>query len=91
MKNRTKALLATLLVGGCSMAYAASYNRVPSATFANASTVCGAIAGNQCYITDCADATCVTGGGTADALSQYNGSAWVLVAPAAAGGAMPGR
>jgi hypothetical protein len=86
MTNRTKALLCTLLAVGCSMAYAASYNRVPSATFANASTVCGAIAGNQCYITDCATPQCLAGGGTEDALSQYNGSAWVVVASAAAGG-----
>lgn len=88
MKNRTKALLATLLAIGCSMAYAASYNRVPSATFANASTVCGAIQGNQCYITDCLTDACVVGGGTIDALSQYSGaaSAWTVVAPASAGG-----
>lgn len=87
MKTRTKALLATLLAVGCSVAYAASYNRVPNATFANASTVCGAIAGNQCYITDCLTTACTAGGGTEDALSQYNGSAWVVVASAAAGGA----
>lgn len=87
MNTRTKAVLGLLLVTGCSMAYAASYNRVPSATFANASTVCGAIAGNQCYITDCLTTACTAGGGTEDALSQYNGSAWVVVASAAAGGA----
>jgi hypothetical protein len=87
MKNRTKALLATLLAVGCSMAYAASYNRTPNATFANASTVCGAIQGNQCFITDCLTDACVVGGGSVKALSQYNGSAWVVVSTAAAGGA----
>ncbi len=86
MTNRKKALIGLLFAGGCSAAYAASYNRTPSSTFANASTTCGAIVGNQCYITDCLTDACTVGGGTADALSQYNGSAWVLVAPAVAGG-----
>lgn len=85
--NRKWIWAALAVLGIASTAYAASYNRVPSATFANASTVCGAVTGNQCFITDCLTSACTAGGGALAALSQYNGSAWVLVAPAAAGGA----
>lgn len=82
-----KWIFAVLAGAACSTAYAASYNRVPNALYADASATCGAVAGNQCYITDCLTALCTTGGGTEDALLQYNGSAWVLVASAASGGA----
>lgn len=84
--KRTKVLLGVLLATGCSVAYAASYNRVPSSTFANASTTCGATIGNQCFITDCLTELCTAGGGAIASLSQYNGTAWTVVANAVAGG-----
>jgi len=90
MSNRTKALFALLLALGCSVAYAASYNRVPGATFANADAACGNETGMTCWITDCLTDVCSVGGGSIQQMLVRNeGGTWVpsgMGATAAAAG-----
>jgi len=75
-----------LLAAGCSVAYAATYNRVPTATFATASTNCGTETGNTCWVTDCNSSTnCTAGSGANAVMMLYNGSSWIHMADDAAG------
>lgn len=74
-------LLLVLVAAGCGVAYAATYNRMPPATFATASANCGTQTGNTCWVTDCNSTTNCTAGGGANAVAMiYNGSSWVHLA-----------
>lgn len=77
--RRLVALLLLLVAVGCSVAYAASYNRMPSATFATADTNCGTETGNTCWVTDCnATPACTAGGGANQVpLIRNEGGSWV--------------
>lgn len=79
--RRFAAALAVL--GVAALAYGASYNRTPFATFATASAVCSGgtpVAGDTCWVVDCnSTSNCTAGGGANAVFMMFSGAAWVHV------------
>lgn len=59
-------------------------------TFANRPSPPSSGEGHTIYVTDCADATCASGGGSTVVQQRWNGTAWVTVSGGVGGGGTPG-